>query len=87
MEDLRDAEKGRNILGAMHRMHYLYGGRTLCLGTARVFALEIGLVGWIGKRPRIQRNRTIRKHLQSFCGHKKEEAGACAEVGHILKAA
>lgn len=51
MEDLKDAAKGRNIFGAMHSMHYLYCGHMLCLCTARLSALEIGLVGWIGKRP------------------------------------
>lgn len=54
---------------------------------ARLSALEIGLVGWMGKRTQIQRNWAIRKYLQSFCGHRKEEAGACAEAGHTYKAA
>lgn len=54
MRDLRDAEKGMNIFRVMHSMHYLYWGHVLFLCTARLSALEIGLVGWIGKRPQIQ---------------------------------
>ena len=61
MKDLRDAEKGRNKFGAMHSMHYLYWRHTLFLCTARLSALEIGLVGWIGKRLRIQIIWAIRK--------------------------